>query len=304
MDLNSEADVGDVQREELSFFQLLRLIWARRWMVAILAIAGSIVGAAWSFLITPQYQTKSVVMPVISTEGAGANLQGLMGQLGGIANLVGANVPGGQAREEAVEFLQSRYITERFISANGLLPVLFPERWDASARQWKQSRSAPTMGQAYKRFVTRIRSIREDRRSGLVTVTITWRDQEQAASWANGLIQMANSELRRRAVEEAKGSINYLNAELAKTQVVELQQAIYRLIESQIRTIMLANVREQYAFKVIDPAVVPDATERVRPRRVAMTVTGLFVGLIVAVLWILMAFATGRPIPVHRATAA
>jgi hypothetical protein len=35
---------------------------------------------------------------------------------------------------------------------------------------------------------------------------------------------------------------------------------LYNLIESETKTLMLANARVEYAFTVVDPAVVPGAT--------------------------------------------
>lgn len=41
---------------------------------------------------------------------------------------------------------------------------------------------------------------------------------------------------------------------------------------------MLANVRDEYAFKVIDPAVMPEYRDIVRPRRALMLALGLVMG--------------------------
>lgn len=286
------ANVDSDRYDELTLFQLVRLLRLRRWFVAALAIGGALIAAGWSFLITPEYQTQVVLMPAVSEDAPENALQGVMAGFGGVANLVGVSVRGAKDREEAVEFLRSRRVTDLFITKNELLPLLFPERWNTETKTWK-SGSAPTMGEARRRFATRVRAIREDRRTGIVTVTITYRDPKLAAAWANGIVQLADAELRSRAIREANLSIQYLNSELAKTQVLELQQAIYRLIESQIRTVMFANVREQYAFRVIDPATVPDLTDRIRPRRTAMTLIGFFVGLAAAVLWLMIGYSTG-----------
>jgi uncharacterized protein involved in exopolysaccharide biosynthesis len=291
------------ERSELTLLELVRLVWQRRTFVALLAISGGVIAAVWSLFITPQFQTQVVVMPAVSDDNTSSTLQGLVGQLGGVASLVGAGMPGSQGREEAVEFLRSRYIADRFIASNNLAPILFAEKWDAAAKTWQRSKIPPTAGQVYRRFATRVLSIHEDRRTGLVTVSMTWSSPQQASAWANGLVQLTDTELRRRAIDEAKKSIAYLNSELDKTQVIELRQAMYRLLETQIRTIMLANGREQYAFRVIDPAVTPDLTDRVRPKRVAMTLTGVIVGLVIAVLWLMVAFSTGKSTTGREATA-
>lgn len=277
---------------ELTLFQLVRLVRARAWFALAVAFGGAAIGAGWSFLITPQYQTQVVLMSSVDLDTSSDIVQGLVGTFGSAASLVGGRLPGSKDHQEALEFLRSRYVTDLFISKNDLLPLLFPERWNAAAKRWEGL--APTAGQARRRFSTRVLAIREDRRTGIITLTITYSDPRLAAEWANGILWLADSELRSRAIREANLSLKYLNSELAKTQVVELQQAIYRLIETQVRTVMLANARERYAFRVIDPATVPDIADRVRPRRAAMTLTGVFVGFAAAVLWLMAAYSAGR----------
>jgi uncharacterized protein involved in exopolysaccharide biosynthesis len=51
------------------------------------------------------------------------------------------------------------------------------------------------------------------------------------------------------------------------------------LIEKQAQTITLAQVREQYAFSIIDPAVVPEKWDKPNKRLIVVlgTVTGRFV---------------------------
>jgi len=90
--------------------------------------------------------------------------------------------------------------------------------------------------------------------------------------------------MRRRAIEEAETSLRYLNRELEKAKSVEVQQAIYRLIETQVKKIMLANVREEYAMRVIDPAFVPDPDEFDHPKLLSSLMAGGLVGFLFGML--------------------
>jgi LPS O-antigen subunit length determinant protein (WzzB/FepE family) len=58
------------------------------------------------------------------------------------------------------------------------------------------------------------------------------------------------------------------------------------MIQSQTETIMLAKVREEYAFKTIDPAVVPE--EKTEPKRALICVLGTLLGGMAGVLWVLI----------------
>jgi uncharacterized protein involved in exopolysaccharide biosynthesis len=64
--------------------------------------------------------------------------------------------------------------------------------------------------------------------------------------------------------------------------VVEVQRSIYNLIESETKTLMLANVRTEFAFTVIDPAVPPE--RKYRPHRSLYVLFGLFLGFAIGVL--------------------
>jgi LPS O-antigen subunit length determinant protein (WzzB/FepE family) len=108
------------------------------------------------------------------------------------------------------------------------------------------------------------------------------------------MVEMVNERLRAEAIRNADLSIDYLNKELAKTNLVEMQQAIYRLIQNQVNSAMLANVQREYAFRVIDPAVAPET--RVSPKRTVMTLVGGATGLFVGVIWVFArrGFRAGR----------
>ena len=89
-----------------------------------------------------------------------------------------------------------------------------------------------------------------------------------------------------RAREDAQRNVDYLNEQVAKTGVVELRRVLYNIIESETKTLMLANARVEYAYTVVDPAVVP--AQRVSPKRTLMVASGFLIGMVVGVLtaWI------------------
>jgi len=60
----------------------------------------------------------------------------------------------------------------------------------------------------------------------------------------------------------------------------------YDLIESQTRVSMLADVRDEYVFQVVDPAMVPD--EKVAPRRSLIAVLGTLLGGMLGVVIVLV----------------
>ena len=111
------------------------------------------------------------------------------------------------------------------------------------------------------------RSVTQPVRGGLVNVTIEWRDPEQAAAWANLLVARLNSEMRTRAIASTDRSVSYLEKELTGTSNLGTQQAINRLIETQVNQRMLANVTQEYAFRVVEKALPPEPDDKVGPSK-------------------------------------
>jgi LPS O-antigen subunit length determinant protein (WzzB/FepE family) len=80
-------------------------------------------------------------------------------------------------------------------------------------------------------------------------------------------------------VAEAEQSIAYLDEQIENTSLAEMRSVFFRLIEDQTRTIVLAKISNEYLFKTIDPAIVPEKKDS--PKRSLMVIFAtLFGGLL------------------------
>lgn len=276
--------------DEIDLSQVFLRLWAARSWILACVVVSTAAFAAYAFLATPIYAAATVFVPAGSERsGVGDSLRG---SLGGIASLAGINLgalgSGGADTQEALAVLKSRQFTEAFISERGLMPRLFPRLWDANAKSWKPGKKVPTAAQAYKYFNTEVRSIVEDKETGLITLRIHWHDRNEAAVWANELLVRLNDEMRRRAMISAEASIGYLERELQGTDQLATRDAINRLIEAQVRQRMLASVTQQYAFRVVDKALPADVTDRVKPRKLLLLLAGPIVGFFVGAMTMLV----------------
>jgi len=180
--------------------------------------------------------------------------------------------------------LKTREFTDAFIKDEQLLPVLFSDMWDPQKQTWhvKDQKDAPTLRRAYQVFDGNIRTISQDKKTGLITLAIEWKDPEEAARWANLLVERLNQHERQVAIGEAEKSLAYLKNQLNQTSVLEMQQSIYRLIDAQTKNIMLANARDQYALNVIDPAVVPEVPNK--PKKKIIVAFGAIAGFLLGAM--------------------
>jgi uncharacterized protein involved in exopolysaccharide biosynthesis len=269
--------------EIISLLELWRILRSYKKMILATTLLGFLATAIAALLMTPVYRAEVVLAPVTESEDR-TRLLGPLGELSGIAALAGADLQRGGRKNEAIAVLQSRLLTEKFIKDEKLLPVLFGDRWvgDDSKADGAASADAPTLSEAYELFDEKIRRVYEDRKTGMVVLAVEWEDPLLAASWANNLVQRANATMRQRSTEESRNAIRYLEEQLKATSAMELQQVLHRLIESEMKEIILANVNEAFAFRVIDPAAAPD--KPFRPAVVLMMTLGVALGLVAGVI--------------------
>ncbi len=71
-----------------------------------------------------------------------------------------------------------------------------------------------------------------------------------------------------------------------------MQTVFYKLIEEQTKTQMLAEVNQEYVFKTLDPAVVPE--EKAKPKRALMVVLGGILGGMLGIMLVLARHAMRR----------
>ena len=212
------------------------------------------------------------------------------------------NSSASEAKAEAIATLQSEALTERYITENNLLPILYRRKWDAAAQAWKTNDpdERPTLWKANQYFDKHVRTVELNGKTGLITMTITWKDPKLAAQWANDLVKLTNQYMRDKAIREAERNIAYLQEQASKDNVVELRAAIYQLMESETKKEMLAKGSDEYGLKVIDPATVPEKMSY--PQRAlwisAGAALGLVIGTVVAVLRHLL--RTAAPAPPNR----
>jgi uncharacterized protein involved in exopolysaccharide biosynthesis len=271
--------------EPINWGEYWQMLVKNRKLIGIITAASTLIALLIAFLLTPIYRAEVLLAPVSEDKSEG--LSAIANQYGDLASLAGINLgPSKDKTAVHIAALKSRSLSVPYIKEANLMPVLFASKWDADKKQWKDNSDVPTDWKAFELWDRNIRRVNQDKRTGLVTLIVEWKDPALAAKWANDFIRHANARLRIEAVEEAEKSIAYLEKQLPTTTSVEVQQAIYRLIETQTKKKMVASTREEYAFATIDPAVTPE--RKSRPRRTTLVFTGLLLGLVGSVIAVII----------------
>jgi uncharacterized protein involved in exopolysaccharide biosynthesis len=268
--------------EPVDFTALYARLRSRRWWSFASVLSFSIIFAAIAFLTTPVYRATVVLAPANTEHGT--NAFGPSSALGGLASGLGLG-PKDLETEEALSVLRSREFTEKFVEDLQLMPKLFAKKWDSTTGSWRAEVSKPpTLARAYKYFNEKIRSVIEDKKTGLITVQIDWTNRDDAAAWANELVLRLNAEMRARAIAKADGFKKFLDKEAETASTVEARDAISRLMEVQVKQRMLASVVQDYSFRVVDRAIPADIDDPVWPKKWLLIISGVMLGLAVGVV--------------------
>ena len=135
-------------------------------------------------------------------------------------------------------------------------------------------------------------SANKDKETGMVEIAIEHVSPYIAQQWVNWLIQDINSTMKLRDVVEANKSTDFLTKQIQQTKIADIRAVLYKLVEEQTKTIMFANVRDEYVFKTIDPAITPE--QKFKPKRALICVLGVLLGGMLSVMIVLLRHFVGK----------
>ena len=305
MTKSQQAPSSVPYRDELDLHALFRVLWAGKWLVGGITLATTVIAIIAALMLPNIYRAEALLAPN-DQEGA-AGLSALAAQYGGLASLAGISIGGDTVDKTALgtEVLKSRKFISEFIERHDILvPLMAAQEWDAEAgelrldaddydvknKTWVRKvsppkKTIPSLQEAYDEFMD-ILSVSVNKKSGFITVAVEHLSPRIAEQWVGWLVEDVNSTIMRQDLSEAEQAISFLHKQVESTSLAELQKTLFKLIEEQTRTVMLAQVSDEYLFRTIDPAVEMERPSR--PKRVLIAVLGLLGGLGLGVLSLLL----------------
>lgn len=293
MDNRTREAADPTLREDDEVLDLMALsskIWQGKWLIIGVTAASTLVSAVLVLALPSWYRAEVLLAPVRAKSAADlASPPGSLGGLGGLASLAGITVGGSTSEPLAV--LESRDLAREFIEQQNLVPVFFARQWDAQFARWTLT-DPKDVRDGVKYFIDKVRTVKEDKKTGLVTLTIEWTDAKTAADWANLYVDRANERIRARALREAQANVSFLEHELTTTSLVTLRESIVRLLDTELQKLMLARENKEFAFRVIDRAEVPKW--RVWPKRVLTVALATLFGGVLSIYLVFLRDAIRR----------
>ena len=299
---------NNIADDEIDLRELFTAIWQGKWIIIAITTLFAVASVFYAINQPNIYQSEALLAPAEQEQQGG--LGALAGQFGGLASLAGVNLgaSGGVDKTQmALEVLKSRQFTSEFIKKHNILPGLMATKaWNretntviydeelyiAEQDKWVREVKAPykpepSMQEAYKEFKN-IVSANINKETGMVTITVEHESPFIAKQWVDWLVVDLNKTMKERDVVEANKSTQFLMNQLENTKIADIRTVLYKLVEEQAKTIMFANVRDEYVFKTIDPALVPE--EKFKPKRALICILGVLLGGVLSTIFVLIKY--------------
>jgi uncharacterized protein involved in exopolysaccharide biosynthesis len=291
--------------DEINLTELFSAIWQGKWVIVTITFVFMVVSVFYTLSLPNIYKSEALLAPV--SEQGGLKIPG---QLGGLAALAGVNLGGmggGDKTGLAMEIIRSREFLSRFIEKHDLfIPVMAAEGWNRAdnsliidadiynqtTNEWVREVKAPyqakpSLLEVHEEFL-KLFTISQDKTSGMVTISVEYYSPFLAKQWVDELVKALNEEMRNRELTEAQRSISYLHSQIEQTSIADMRTMLFSLIEEQTKTVMLANVRDEYVFKTVDPAVVTE--KKAKPARALIVILATLLCVMLSSLLVLLRY--------------
>jgi uncharacterized protein involved in exopolysaccharide biosynthesis len=295
----------DQYDDEIDLRELFGVLWAGKIKIIAITAVFAIASIIYALSVPNQYKATALLAPA---QSSGGGLSGALDQLGGLASLAGVSIGGGESSEGKIaqEIMKSWSYIEGFIAENNIAVEVFAaEGWskrsnelqidadlyNAETKTWSVENAntgvvgPPSSWELFESFSERL-AVSEDKKSGLVSVSIEYYSPQVAKQWVDLYVESINRFMQQRQVTEVSRNIEYLQEQIGKTSIAEMQEVFYSIIEEQTKNKMLAEASPDYAFVAVGPSMVPE--EKSQPKRALICILGTLLGGMLSVLLVLV----------------
>lgn len=300
---NTTLQSSVIQDNEIDLRELSRAIWQGKWLIICMTAIFSVASVFYALSLPDEYKSTAILSPASSSSSS--SLSKLAGQFGGLASLAGVNLKGGDGANKttiAMKLMKTWGFLERFIQSNNLqVPLYAAVDWDKGSNEllldtdiydvqekiWfkDQTLQGPSSWALYGKL-NKVIDIVQDSDSGLIYLSVENFSPHLAKEWVDLLIVEINDFMRSQDRKEALSSIEYLKVQITKTNISEMNTIFYQLIEEQTKTLMLAEISEEYVFRTLSPARV--AEQKSGPKRGLIVILATSFGAALAIVFCLI----------------
>lgn len=254
--------------DEINLLEIYYILKKNKEKIIILVMLAVSLTIGVSFMMTPIYEATAVLAPA-SNQSNPSFMSAFASQLGIIS-------PQSPEVSEVVALLKSNVLQERVIKKYNLINVFF------KPDDLKDKTEEEKIWEAL-RFFEKNLKVSYKQKDNIIQVSMQFKDPKISADIVNYLITELKEHMSEEMKRVAKTNRMYLETQLNKTMDPFIRAKIYNLIANQIEQSMLAEAKENFSFKVIDPPKTPD--KKVKPKRALMAIVSFVASLMIGVFY-------------------
>lgn len=291
----------NTSEDEIDLNELFHVLFKRKWIIVSVTAFVSIIGVVYSLYLPNIYQSRALLTPTSSSGSISSALQ----SYSAIAGIAGVNLPNNgddNNSKKAIAKISSLSFFESDILPNIFIPDLLAlNSWDSvtnsliydeniydkDSNTWikgsfNSQKKIPSAQDSFRAFTRSNLSVREDNKTGFVTISIKHQSPFVAKKWTELVVNQINSFYRQKDKVESEKAISFLNQKIATTNLSEVKQTIAELLQKETQKLALIEANEFYVFDYIDsPAVMETKSE---PKRALICILFTVLGGMLSIL--------------------
>jgi len=253
------------------YFAILRKEW---WKIGLFSLLAGVLMLLWMFRQPNIYQATAVIAPTVEDRRQSSSL--------GSLSPFGFDIGGASKVVDLETLFKSNDLAVRVFRNNNLWSILLGDKYDPATGGIKTSRkNQKPLGEwdAIRAAKGRLKVI-VDRKAGTVTLSFESPSAEGSANIVKYFLDEGKSRLQEEALGRAVNNKKFIEEQIGKTIDALTRERLYSLYGQEVEREMMARNREQFGFKIIDGARVPDQKSRPARAKAAMVAAILaFCGL-------------------------
>jgi len=292
-----------ISNDEISLGELFSILWKKKIVLVVFTSIFAVSSVFYS-LSLPNIYLSDVVLKVAGSSGGSSNSQ--FGKIAALAGVTGKGDALSEKANLAKQVIRSRDFAKHISTFPDVLPALMAlkeydpitqsmvfaeDMYDGANQKWLGN--LPSDIEVYKKYLSMV-NVFIDIDTEFLAISIRHQSPYFAKSFLELIINELNNIERYRDITEAKRSKVYLNEQLSIYKVANIRNSINALIQSQLETEMLANVRIDYLLRPLDSAYVPD--KKSGPVRSMICIAGTFIGFMFGVFFVLTRYFLFRKV--------
>ncbi|TCK62346.1 Wzz/FepE/Etk N-terminal domain-containing protein [Seleniivibrio woodruffii] len=267
-----------IEENEIDMLTLVSIIWKRKFLIAGLVFLVSLATVIYVVTQDNMYASTAVLKPVESASSPSLN------GLGTLASIAGVSVSsGGSVFGDLSVLLNDRDFLAGFIKKNNLTKKLIEETAFLDTEEFKSNEKFYLSN-----LMKKNTSLFEDQTTKYITISFQNKNPAIANNVLSLLLKDASEVLRLKQLENVDERIANYKSEIDLTKDITLKSKLSDLVANLIQSKVLANADKYYGFSIISAPSLPDALDKVGPKRAQICIIAFFASMvlsIVGVVW-------------------